>query len=794
MSNFFPWLFSSQGFMPHGHCYLWQPGTLWLNVGSDGLIAAAYFAIPVSLYSFVKRRIAEIPFPGVFLMFAAFILLCGSTHLMEIWTVWNPAYRLSGALKLLTGIASLATTIALVRLMPLALDLRSPRELRKEVELRTAELATANAALRRTLEELETTHREKSETLARLATTLRSVGDAVISTDAAGSVQFMNTIAESLTGWNEADARARPLDEVFRIVNEQTREPVESPVSKVIRERKIVGLSNHTMLVARDQTERPIEDSGAPIFDDGALVGVVLVFRDATRQRAFQRALVESEQRFRAAVDAVQGVLWTNSAQGEMQGEQSAWAALTAQSIDQYQGFGWSAAVHPDDAQPTIDAWLTAVRERKPFAFEHRVRRHDGTWRDFSVQAIPILDAFGTIREWVGVHIDITEQREGERSLRNIEAALREANTRKDVFLATLSHELRNPLAPIRNAATFLAKGALSPEDHERSRLIIVRQVRHMAALLDDLLDVSRITRGVFELKKEHVNLQGLLAEALETARPLIDSKRHSVKLDWPSEPIEIDADPIRIVQILANLLTNAAKYTDPEGVITFGAQAIGVDITLFVRDTGIGIAPRMLKEVFEMFAQVAPEQKRTEGGLGIGLALVKGLVGLHGGRIEARSEGLERGSEFIVFLPGLRLASGTLQEAAQAESAVAPSSKRVLIADDNRDGAESLGMLMESSGHIVHLAHTGVEAFHMAATYRPHVAILDIGMPGMDGYQVAQKIRDQAWGMHMTLIALTGWGQEDDKRRAQRAGFDHHLTKPVDPAVLEELLGSTEH
>ena len=794
MSNFFPWLFSSQGFMPHGHCYLWQPGTLWLNVGSDGLIAAAYFAIPVSLYSFVKRRIAEIPFPGVFLMFAAFILLCGSTHLMEIWTVWNPAYRLSGALKLLTGIASLATTIALVRLMPLALDLRSPRELRKEVELRTAELATANAALRRTLEELETTHREKSETLARLATTLRSVGDAVISTDAAGSVQFMNTIAESLTGWNEADARARPLDEVFRIVNEQTREPVESPVSKVIRERKIVGLSNHTMLVARDQTERPIEDSGAPIFDDGALVGVVLVFRDATRQRAFQRALVESEQRFRAAVDAVQGVLWTNSAQGEMQGEQSAWAALTAQSIDQYQGFGWSAAVHPDDAQPTIDAWLTAVRERKPFAFEHRVRRHDGTWRDFSVRAIPILDAFGTIREWVGVHIDITEQREGERSLRNIEAALREANTRKDVFLATLSHELRNPLAPIRNAATFLAKGALSPEDHERSRLIIVRQVRHMAALLDDLLDVSRITRGVFELKKEHVNLQGLLAEALETARPLIDSKRHSVKLDWPSEPIEIDADPIRIVQILANLLTNAAKYTDPEGVITFGAQAIGVDITLFVRDTGIGIAPRMLKEVFEMFAQVAPEQKRTEGGLGIGLALVKGLVGLHGGRIEARSEGLERGSEFIVFLPGLRLASGTLQEAAQAGSAVAPSSKRVLIADDNRDGAESLGMLMESSGHIVHLAHTGVEAFHMAATYRPHVAILDIGMPGMDGYQVAQKIRDQAWGMHMTLIALTGWGQEDDKRRAQRAGFDHHLTKPVDPAVLEELLGSTEH
>ena len=788
--------------MPHGHCYLWQPGTLWLNVGSDGLIAAAYFAIPVSLFTLVRRRMSEIPFPGIFMMFAAFILLCGLTHVMEIWTVWNPDYRLGGALKLATGIVSLATTVTLVRLLPLALQLRSPQALQREVEARTVELAQANGTLRRTVEELERqreelqiAHRQKNESLALLATTLRSVGDAVISTDATGAIQFINTVAESLTGWPEQDAQKRPLAEVFRIVNEQTREPVESPVAKVLREGTIVGLANHTVLIARDNTERPIEDSGAPILEDHKLVGVVLVFRDATSARASQRALLASEQRFRAAVDAVQGVLWTNTAQGEMRGEQPGWAALTGQAFDQYQGFGWAQAVHPDDAQPTIDAWLAAVSERRLFAFEHRVRRHDGQWRQFSIRAIPILDPHGGLSEWVGVHTDITAQREGERSLRNTEAALREANVRKDVFLATLSHELRNPLAPIRNAASFLAKTPLSPEDLERSRLIIARQVRHMASLLDDLLDASRITRGVFALKKEYVNLQGLLVEAVETARPLIEAKRHTLKLEWPSTPIEVEADPVRLVQIATNLLTNAAKYTDPEGVITFGVKTSDQEVVLSVRDTGIGLAPETLSQVFEMFSQLAPEHGRAEGGLGIGLALVKGLVELHGGKIEARSEGLERGSEFIVTLPGLRVATGTFQAmlSADAESAEVGGVRRVLIADDNEDGALSLAMLIEAAGHEVVVAHSGPDALQMAATHRPQIAILDIGMPGMNGYELALQIRREAWGVHMTLIALTGWGQEDDKRRALRAGFDHHLTKPVDPAVLDALLAPSK-
>ena len=653
--------------MPHGHCYLWQPGTLWLNAGSDGLIAAAYFAIPFSLYSLVTRRVTDIPFPGIILMFAAFILLCGSTHLMEIWTIWNPAYRLGGALKLLTAIVSLATTIALFRLMPLALQLRSPRELRQEVDARTAELAAVNETLRRTIEELQRqreeiqdSHRQNNESLALLETTLRSVGDAVISTNAVGSVQFMNGVAESLTGWTEHEARGRALEEVFRIVNEQTRATVESPVTKVIKAGKIVGLANHTVLLTRDGTEKAIEDSGAPIVDGGELKGVVLVFRDATVQRSSERALADSEKRFRAAVDAVQGVLWTNTADGQMSGEQPGWAALTGQRYEEYQGFGWSHAVHPEDSQPTIDAWLIAVRERRLFEFEHRVRRHDGQWRLFSIRGIPILLLDGGVREWVGVHTDITEQREGEEALRKSELALREADRRKDVFLAVLSHELRNPLAPIRNAANLLEQSHLDPDILQQSRQIIRRQVRHMASLLDDLLDVSRITGGVFTLKKQYVDLEGLLNEAVESARPIIDRKRHTLRIEWPIDPIEIEADPVRIVQVISNLLTNAAKYMDPGGEIVFRVTIESDTLRISVRDTGIGIAPEMLRSVFAMFSQIEPHQERTEGGLGIGLALVKGLVELHGGQIEARSAGVERGSEFIVSLPCLHTPTGT--------------------------------------------------------------------------------------------------------------------------------------
>jgi PAS domain S-box-containing protein len=500
-----------------------------------------------------------------------------------------------------------------------------------------------------------------------LATTLRSIGDAVISTDHEGTVRFMNPVAELLTGWTNDEAQGRPLDDVFRIVDEETGAVVESPVKKVLREHKIVGLANHTILKDRSGSARPIEDSGAPIYgSDGAVVGVVLVFRDATTAREARRALLASE------------------------------------------------------------------------------------------------------------------------------AALREADYRKDVFLAVLSHELRNPLAPIRNAARLLEAPTLTDEELLRSRTIISRQVRHMASLLDDLLDVSRITRGVLILKKEVVTLKALFEAAIETANPAIDAKRHRLTVDWPADTLSILADPVRLTQVITNLLTNAAKYTDPEGHISLGALIEGKTIIIQVRDTGIGLAPAMLSKVFDMFSQVAPERGRTDGGLGIGLALVRGLIDLHGGRVEARSPGLEQGSEFLVYLPNSLMDTPSQSQPGKSEpghTGVRP--LQILIADDNRDSAESLGMLLELSGHQVYLAHDGRSAFELAAAKQPAVALLDIGMPGMDGYEVAASIRREPWGAKMTLIAITGWGQEDNKRAAHAAGFDHHLTKPMDSAVLDSLLAS---
>jgi len=385
-------------------------------------------------------------------------------------------------------------------------------------------------------------------------------------------------------------------------------------------------------------------------------------------------------------------------------------------------------------------------------------------------------------------------------TLRRTAKTLREADHRKDVFLATLSHELRNPLAPIRAATRVLEARELTPAEFTRSRGIISRQVHHMASLLDDLLDITRVTRGALTLKKQTIEVATVIEAAVETAQPAIRAKRHRLSWECVDAPIVLDADPVRLTQIVANLLINAAKYTPPDGQITLRVERRADDLAIRVRDTGIGIAPPMLQSVFDMFSQVDSDGLHADGGLGIGLALVKGLVELHGGRVEAHSEGLNRGSEFIVHLPLPETPHAAvdverpprLAEALpiRAESATTHS---VLIADDNEDGAEIMAMLLQQSGHRVHVAHTGPEAFASAAEHLPDVALLDIGMPGMSGYDVARSIRGESWGGHIRLIAVTGWGQESDQRRALEAGFDHHLTKPIDPERLERLMAPAQ-
>jgi len=387
---------------------------------------------------------------------------------------------------------------------------------------------------------------------------------------------------------------------------------------------------------------------------------------------------------------------------------------------------------------------------------------------------------------------------------------LREADQRKDVFLATLSHELRNPLAPIRTATRLLEGPLVTPADTRRSCRIIARQVRQMAALLDDLLDVSRVTRGILTLRPEPTALAGVIDAAVETAEPLFRAKRQTLRRQGPDAGLILRADPVRLIQVVANLLTNASKYTDPEGEIAVLVHRDAEHIVITVRDNGVGIRPQMLPRVFEMFWQSDSSREHRDEGLGIGLALVKGFVELHGGRVEAHSAGLNAGSEFIVRLPvallcatagpaptpeavpefvpeplALPQAQVPVQAQAQAQA------RRVLIADDNRDGADIMAMLLRQSGMQVHVAYTGVEAVSLAAEVHPDVAVLDIGMPGMSGYEVAKRIRTEPWGSRMQLIAVTGWGQDADKRRAEAAGFDHHLTKPVDPLHLEHLVAS---
>jgi CheY-like chemotaxis protein len=350
---------------------------------------------------------------------------------------------------------------------------------------------------------------------------------------------------------------------------------------------------------------------------------------------------------------------------------------------------------------------------------------------------------------------------------------------------------LRNPLAPIRTAAQILGSPKLAPQQLQWAHNVIQRQVGHMALLLDDLLDIARITLGKLEIKKEPVRLTEVVDSAVEAARPLLDGKHHHFSVSLPAAELLLNADPLRLSQVLSNLLTNSAKYTDPAGHIELSVSVQDNVLCLSVKDDGIGIARDSLGRIFEMFSQVDSASERAEGGLGIGLALVKGIVDLHGGSVSALSAGPGLGSEFIVRLPLAPVNSTTLSvsDADGLPSAVA--GRRVIVADDNKDAADALAMLLELSGHEVRVAHGGRAALSLAQTFRPDVAILDIGMPDLSGYDVAAQIRREPWGGAIFLIALTGWGRDDDRQRSTNAGFDQHMTKPVNPEKLEAFLSN---
>jgi CheY-like chemotaxis protein len=367
--------------------------------------------------------------------------------------------------------------------------------------------------------------------------------------------------------------------------------------------------------------------------------------------------------------------------------------------------------------------------------------------------------------------------------------SLRQADRRKDEFLATLAHELRNPLAPIRNSLQLLRLTAHNDPGAERVCEMMERQVNHMVRLVDDLMEVSRITRGLIQLRKERTELATLIRNAVETTRPLVEAGRHQLAISLPPDPIPLDGDVVRLAQVFANLLNNAAKYTDRGGQIWLTARREQNEAIVSVRDNGIGISATMLPLVFDMFMQADRTTDRSQGGLGIGLTLVKNLVESHGGSISARSDGPGLGSEFIVRLPVAVEQSREPQPVVSPQKVERLAQRRVLVVDDNEDAAASLAMLLRFLGSEVQVARDGATALSMIADFRPDAVLLDIGMPGMDGFEVARRIREQADFAGIVLIALTGWGQAEDRSRTRAAGFDHHLVKPADITSLQSLL-----
>jgi signal transduction histidine kinase/CheY-like chemotaxis protein len=381
------------------------------------------------------------------------------------------------------------------------------------------------------------------------------------------------------------------------------------------------------------------------------------------------------------------------------------------------------------------------------------------------------------------------ERTRADEELRRRADALRDSDRRKDEFLATLAHELRNPLAPIRNAVQVSRSPQATDADLDVSRDIAERQVQIMTRLLDDLLDVSRISRGELHVRKELLSLDGVISSAVETTRPSIEAGRHQLDVELPAEPVQLYGDPVRLAQIFSNLLNNAAKFTPEGGHIRLVAVRDRETAVVSVHDDGIGIDPSIRPHLFEMFSQAVQGFDRPQAGLGIGLSLVRTLVDLHGGTVECSSAGPGKGSTFTVRLPIAHARAGRPEAGREPAPGPTDRKKRVLVVDDLPDGADSMAMMLRLSGHAVRVAYDGETALAAAAAWRPSVVLLDIGMPGMSGYEVCQQLRETPWGRDLKIVALTGWSQDDDRRRSRDAGFDHHLIKPVEPRALHELL-----
>ena len=534
----------------------------------------------------------------------------------------------------------------------------------------------------------------------------------------------------------------------------------------------------------------------APMLDEqGRVTHLIPSAVEITERKRAENALRQSEEQYRTLMETIPQMVWTIRPDGRHDFCNHYWHEYTGLSLEETIFNGWARALHPDEAPWAMAAWRSAFEAGQPMEAEGRLRRvADGAYRWHHTRIFPIRDADGRIVRWIGTAVDIHDRHLASEALHEANERLAAADRQKDEFLAMLAHELRNPLAPIRNAAHILrAIGSQDPKV-QRQHDVIDRQVAHMAHLLDDLLDVSRVTRGKIELQRRSVPLGEVLSRSVEAASPLLQARRHTLHFSLPPVGLHIEGDFDRLIQIVGNLLNNAAKYTEEGGQIWLEANREGEQAVIRVRDTGVGIAPDLLPRVFDLFVQADRSLAREQGGLGIGLTMVRTLAELHGGTVEVSSEGRGKGSEFVVRLPALPEAEPEA-EAGMPGPEAAPSAARacrVLVVDDVADSADSLVELLDLWGCEACAAHDGVSALHAAQSFQPQVVLLDIGMPGMDGNEVARRLR-AAHGASVFLIALTGYGQVQDREATHAAGFDAHMVKPVDLAELRRLLHSSK-
>jgi PAS domain S-box-containing protein len=825
----------------------------------------------------------------------------------SLWTIAGGGAALlviAGGLALVIG-RRLARNLSAVADAAIAIGqrkaVRVPRSSIRELDAVARGLATAG------------TLRDQAEAAlwdnqARLATTLTSIGDAVIATDLDGRVTFMNPVASAMTGWPEAEASGRELAAVFSIVDEHTGQPAGNPVARVLSEGIVVGLANDPILVSRDGRRIPIEDSAAPIrTPDGRITGVVLVFRDVAAKR-------QAQAEFRLVADAAPVLIWMAGPDARFTFVNQPWLAFTGRSLAQELGDGWTEGIHPNDLARYLDGYRSAFDARQKFETEYRLRRHDGEYRWVLDRGVPRYEPNGRFAGYAGSCIDITDRREAEEARRylaaivegshdaiasktlegiitawnpgavrlfgytaedavgrpitiiipperlaeerDILARLRRgeridsfetvrvrkdgtrvevsltvspirgadgmiigasktarditsakrlereraellereqaaradaelANRAKDEFLAMLGHELRNPLGAISSAVHVL-EHAGGPNAHAaKARDVISRQTAHLARLVDDLLDVGRVMAGKIILNRARVDLAEVVRRSISTLQTAGSLAQHALVLD--AEPVWVEADVVRMEQVVGNLLSNAVRYTPPGGRIVVTVTRDESHARMGVEDSGCGIPADLLPRIFDLFVQGTQGSSRTAGGLGVGLTLVRRLVTLHGGTIDAASDGAGLGSTFTVELPAVDAPDAGDGSSPLVEEKGRP--RRILIVEDNADSRDILKELLTLEGHQAFAAADGVSALEIVAREDLDVALIDIGLPGLDGYEVARRIRSGARGKDVALVTLTGYGLEADRRRATEAGFDAHLVKPLSRAKLEQIL-----